>query len=115
MLAVMLFSASSFSQVMSQESSQVLNDQKKAIENSMEVNDKKIKLSEKQKELAEKRTEMEQNALKAQASADLNTQVAGQLTANPQDKKLLNGLPMLQRMPNVMQKMPARPRIALKS
>lgn len=88
MLAVMLFSASSFSQVMSQESSQVLNYQKKAIENSMEVNDKKIKLSEKQKELAEKRTEMEQNAQKAQASADLNTQVAGQLTANPQDKKL---------------------------
>lgn len=88
MLAAMLFSAPAFSQVVPQDSLQVLQDQKKAIELSKEVNDRKIKLAEKQKELEEKRIEAQQNAQKAQASADANTRVAGELTGNPQDKKL---------------------------
>ncbi|MCF0041489.1 outer membrane beta-barrel protein [Dyadobacter fanqingshengii] len=87
-LAAMLFSAPVFAQVISKDSLQALNDQKKAIEFNEKLNEKKIELAEKQKELEKKRAEMQQSSAKAQASVDANTSVARELAANPQDKKL---------------------------
>jgi len=87
-LAVLFFSAPLFAQIVSVDSLQALKTQKEAIKISKEINEKKIKLAQKQKELQEKQTEMQQSAEKAQASADANAIVAGELTANPDDKKL---------------------------
>ncbi|MCE7067018.1 porin family protein [Dyadobacter sp. CY326] len=87
-LAALLFSVPAFAQVTSKDSLQALNDQKKAIDLSKEVNEKKIKLVDKQKNLEKKRADLQENTQKAQASADANTAAARDLATNPQDKKL---------------------------
>lgn len=87
-LAALLFSAPAFAQVASNDSLQALKSQKKTMEISKDINEKKIELIQKQKELDERRSQMQQNAAEAQTSADANKSAARELVTNSQDKKL---------------------------
>ncbi|GLU51341.1 porin family protein [Dyadobacter frigoris] len=81
-------SMSAYAQEISKDSLQSLKDEKKNIEISKSINDRKTELAKNQNKLLQKNQEVEKTAVDAQKAADDNNALAARLGKDPQNKKL---------------------------
>lgn len=87
-ITIFSLSLSAYAQEVNKDSLQSLKDEKKNIEISKSVNDRKIELAKNQNDLARKTQEVEKTAADAQKAADENKVLAARLGKDPQNKKL---------------------------
>lgn len=87
-IAIICFSITAYAQQVNKDSLQSLKDEKKNIEISKSINDRKTELAKNQNDLAEKSKEVEKTAAEAQKAADENKALAARLGKDPQNKKL---------------------------
>ncbi|MCF0054954.1 porin family protein [Dyadobacter sp. CY356] len=87
-IAIICFSISAYAQEVNKDSLQSLKDEKKNIEISKIINDRKTELAKNQNDLTEKSKDVEKTAAEAQKAADENKALAARLGKDPQNKKL---------------------------
>lgn len=87
-LTIFSLSMGANAQEVNKDSLQSLKDEKKNIEISKSINDRKTELAKNQNDLAKKTQEVEKTAADAQKAADDNKTLAARLGKDPQNKKL---------------------------
>ncbi|MBE9461553.1 outer membrane beta-barrel protein [Dyadobacter subterraneus] len=87
-ITIFSLSINTYAQEVNKDSLQSLKDEKKNIEISKSINDRKTDLAKSQNDLIQKTQEVEKTAADAQKAADENKALAARLGKDPQNKKL---------------------------